>query len=320
MNQFWIEKINEHKLINSSNYFPYNKIDFSELSSINNVNPEFENIKNKIPLYNELINDDNDKDIESYQIKCFPYMNSLSTEPKNFSSINNINDNNKFFDLLFIPSTLPSDFKCTIKKKKIFEISKVNKRKGRLKKNSILSGKHNKLAEDNIIRKIKRKFLENLRVYINKEYKKYRLEMNRRTNRKNWLKKINPKFSCEIRRNDNLKWFNLKIYEVFSENLSSKYKSNNLDLNKKKIQNFFSLKESSRLKEILNTTIGALYTRYVSNDATSDFINLKDDLRKLEDNMKKSGQENIKEYLNKYEYIAKNLKSIFMKKLGRKTK
>ena len=78
-----------------------------------------------------------------------------------------------------MPSTLISDFKYAIKKEKIFDISKFNKRKGRLKKNSIVIGKHNKLAEDNIIRKIKRKFLENLRIYINKEYKKYRIDKNK---------------------------------------------------------------------------------------------------------------------------------------------
>ena len=315
MNQFWLEKICEQKAINNSSYFPYNRIDINELSTISNVNPEFENIKNKIPLYNEFINDNNDKEFEYNKINCFPYMN-----PKNFSSTKIINDHNKFFDLSFMPSTLPSDFKYAIKKEKIFDISKVNKRKGRLKKNSILIGKHNKLAEDNIIRKIKRKFIENLRIYINKEYKKYRIEKNKETNRKNWLKKINPKFSCSIRRNDNLEWFNLKVYELFSEKLSLKYTSYDPYLNKKKIQNIFSLNESCNLKDILNSTIGTLYTRYISNERYDDFINLKDDLIELENKMEKSGQENIKEYLIKYRDIAENLKSIFIKKSARKRK
>ena len=315
MNQFWLEKICEQKAINNSSYFPYNRIDINELSTISNVNPEFENIKNKIPLYNEFINDNNDKEFEYNKINCFPYMN-----PKNFSSTNIINDHNKFFDLSFMPSTLPSDFKYAIKKEKIFDISKVNKRKGRLKKNSILIGKHNKLAEDNIIRKIKRKFIENLRIYINKEYKKYRIEKNKETNRKNWLKKINPKFSCSIRRNDNLEWFNLKVYELFSEKLSLKYTSYEPYLNKKKIQNIFSLNESCNLKDILNSTIGTLYTRYISNERYDDFINLKDDLIELENKMEKLKQENIKEYLIKYKDNDENLKSIFIKKSARKRK
>ena len=86
---------------------------------------------------------------------------------------------------------------------------------------------------------------------------------------------------------------------------------------KKKIQNIFSLNESGKLKDILNSTIETLYTRYISNERYDDFINLKDDLIELENKMEKSGQENIKEYLIKYRDIAENLKSIFIKKSAR---
>ena len=37
----------------------------------------------------------------------------------------------------------------------------------------------------------------------------------------------------------------------------------------------------------------------------------------LEKQMKQLGQENIKEYLERYESIAKNLKTIFIKKIER---
>ena len=150
------------------------------------------------------------------------------------------------------------------------------------------------MAEDNIIRKIKRRFTENLRLYINEEYKNYRTEIKKTTNRKNWLKKINPKLSVTIKRTDNIKWFNLKLYELFSDDLSMKYTSHNIDSNKKKIKNFISLNESNRL--------------------------LSDDLRDLETLMKKSEQINIKEYLKKYEKIAVNLKDIIMNKAERNRK
>ena len=48
----------------------------------------------------------------------------------------------------------------------------MNKKIGRIKKNSGLVGKHNKLSEDNIIRKVKRRFHKNARLYINREYNK----------------------------------------------------------------------------------------------------------------------------------------------------
>ena len=58
-----------------------------------------------------------------------------------------------------------------------------------IKKEFYYTRKHSELAEDNIIRKIKRRFLENLRVYVNKEYKNYRIEINKATNRKNLIEK-----------------------------------------------------------------------------------------------------------------------------------
>ena len=323
MSQFWIENIYEQKRINNSNFFPKfeNKLNISnDLYSIDGANSEEENIKIKNQLGSELINEDINRGNELYQLNEFSFMNSFNfrsiMEQKNITSMNTTNEN-KYCDFFSKNPALSTCYINLIKKKKIFEITKVNKRLGRLKKNSIISGKHSKLAEDNIIRKIKRRFLENLRIYINKEYKNYRLEMNKITNRKNWLKKINPKFSRSIKRNENLKWFSLKVYEVFSDNLSSRYTSQNLDLNKRKIQNLFSLKESNKLKDILNTSIETLYSKYIDNEKVRNFKTLEDDLKEIEKQMTKSGQEDIKEYLNKYKDIAINLKSIFMKKTER---
>ncbi len=92
--------------------------------------------------------------------------------------------------------------------KKIFKIIKINKKLGRIKKNSLITGKHNKLSEDNIIRKIKARFHEKLRLYINIEYNKYilkKIQKKRYTN--NWLKKISPKISRKIKKEENLQWF-----------------------------------------------------------------------------------------------------------------
>ena len=99
-----------------------------------------------------------------------------------------------------------------------------------------------------------------------------------------------------------------------------KYTSHNIDSNKKKIKNFISLNESNRLKDILNTTVDELYSRFISNQSIDEFKTLSDDLRDLETLMKKSEQINIKEYLKKYEKIAVNLKDIIMNKAERNRK
>ena len=196
----------------------------------------------------------------------------------------------------------------------------MNKKIGRIKKNSGLVGKHNKLSEDNIIRKVKRRFHENVRLYINREYNKYCLEKKKNANINNWLKKINPNISNQIKKEDNLKWFNLKISEVFSEDVSLRYASHNLDINKKNIQKILSLNEANNVKNILNTKIENLFTKYINNAKIEGFTTIKEDIKKLEKHMKESGLENIKEYLMKYEKTAKNMKDIFNKKSERKFK
>ena len=208
-------------------------------------------------------------------------------------------------------SILPQDLKSELIK------TRINKKIGRIKKYSSLIGKHNKFSEDNIIRKIKRRFLENVRLYINDEYKKDCISKKKNKGKNNWLKKIDPKFSRKIKKRDNLQWFKFKIFEVFSENISLKYTSFGIDSNKQKIQNFFLTEEPNKVKDILNTTIETLFNIYIKNEKLDNFKTLNDDVKQLEKQMKELGQENIKEYLIKYEKTAKNMKMIFINKTER---
>ena len=315
-----IANIYKRKRIDDSGYLSNILNESYKLCSIDSDNDESENIEGQNPFDYNFILENINRENGYNSINNASMMNSFNfnNEHNNISSMNTTNEN-KILDFISKIPVLPDCF-IDLSKKKIFDIKKVNKRLGRLKKNSTIPGKHSKLAEDNIIRKIKRRFLENLRVYVNKEYKKYRIDINKATNRKNWLKKINPKLSRTIKKNDNLKWFDSKVYEVFSDNLSVKYTSQNLNSNKRKIQNILSINESNKLKDILNTTIDTLYTRYITNQSFDEFKTLNDDLIDLAKLMKKNGQENINEYLCEYERIALRLKDIFMSKIERKRK
>ena len=182
--------------------------------------------------------------------------------------------------------------------KKIFKIIKINKKLGRIKKNSLITGKHNKLSEDNIIRKIKARFHEKLRLYINIEYNKYILkktQKNRHTN--NWLKKISPKISRKIKKEENLQWFQSKIYEIFSNNISLRYSSHLVNSNKKKIERLLSLNEKNKIIKILNASIEEMFDKYINNEKIEGFKTLEDDINELRTQMKKSSQSNIEEYL-----------------------
>ena len=268
--------------------------------------------------------DEIEKDNDSYEPDIISNINPLYIsnffEINNISSNNSTNDNKAIDEYNFINPFLKQETVSILpKKEKIFEIHKINKKIGRIKKNSGYIGKHNKLSEDNVIRKIKRRFLENVRIYINKEYKKYYLIKKININN-NWLKKISPKCYGQIKKIDNIKWFNSKIYEVFSENLSLRYSSHSLDSNKKNIQRLLLSNESNSVKDILNTKVEVLFSKYIGNVKIEGFKTLKDDIKEIEKQMKESEQEDINKYLKKYEDTAKNMKDIFDKKSERKFK
>ena len=133
----------------------------------------------------------------------------------------------------------------------------------------------------------------------------------------NWLKKINPKISRKIKKEENLKWFNSKINEILSTNISTRYFSRSPDSNKKKIDRIISLNKANKIIEILNSSIEFIFEKYINNEKIEGFKTLDDDINELRIQMKKSGQENIEEYLDKYKYIAKNMKRIFILKNSR---
>ena len=280
--------------------------------------------KNIHALVNNFAIDEIDKDNDSYELDTISNINPLYIsncfEINNISSNNSTNDNKAIDKYDFINPFLKQETVSILpKKEKIFEIHKINKKIGRIKKNSGYIGKHNKLSEDNVIRKIKRRFLENVRIYINKEYKKYYMK-NKISMNNNWLKKISPKCYGQIKKIDNIKWFNSKIYEVFSENLSLRYSSHSLDSNKKNIQRLLLSNESNSVKDILNTKVEVLFSKYIGNVKIEGFKTLKDDIKEIEKQMKESEQEDINKYLKKYEDTAKNMKDIFDKKSERKFK
>ena len=280
--------------------------------------------KNINALVNNFAIDEIDKDNDSYELDTISNINPLYIsncfEINNISSNNSTNDNKAIDKYDFINPFLKQETVSILpKKEKIFEIHKINKKIGRIKKNSGYIGKHNKLSEDNVIRKIKRRFLENVRIYINKEYKKYYMK-NKISMNNNWLKKISPKCYGQIKKLDNIKWFNSKIYEVFSENLSLRYSSHSLDSNKKNIQRLLLSNESNSVKDILNTKVEVLFSKYIGNVKIEGFKTLKDDIKEIEKQMKESEQEDINKYLKKYEDTAKNMKDIFDKKSERKFK
>ena len=63
-----------------------------------------------------------------------------------------------------------------------------------------------------------------------------------------------------------------------------------------------------------------MYNAFIQNLKIPGFDNLNEDINELKIKMKKDNEEDIEEYLSKYEQIAKNLENIFIRKIPRNNK
>ena len=207
---------------------------------------------------------------------------------------------------------------------KIFNINKINKKIGRLikKYKRVLQGKHNKFSQDNIIQKIKVNFLEKIYRYINKEYEKYIDDKNNNVSKKvnKLIKKISPLELKKIKKENNLKWFSLKLKDVLSSNISDKYQNYDKNYNKKRIENLYEKNEAKNVINILEKSIREMYEIYSKDINIDGFDTLKNDLFNIKKKMENEGEEDIDDYLSKYEKTALNLEQIFLDKKSRNNK
>ena len=241
------------------------------------------------------------------------------------SELNNLQMKDEY-DFLQMIDEFNLEINKTIKKEKIFDIFKLNKKIGRLshvsERENLLSP-HDKFSQDNIIRKIKVKFLKSLMNFINKEYYTYLISQKKEV--RELIFPIDSKVSKNIKKKDNLIWFNQKIKDVYSNNISKKYKIYKKNENMKRILKFYEEESNKQLKltKILEMRIEDIYNIYISDeevDGFEGFDNLKSDMEKIEYNMIKTGEKEkeIKDYLEQYKKIAKSLKIIMENKRIRK--
>lgn len=114
---------------------------------------------------------------------------------------------------------------------------------GRKRKNSNETGEHNKYSQDNIIRKIKTIVLSYLLIFINKFINNiYKGNIGKGKKIKE-LKKMNPE---QIKILGNKKFLYKNLKDIFSEHISTKYTSLDLDHNKILIEKLINEKDSDK--------------------------------------------------------------------------
>ena len=183
------------------------------------------------------------------------------------------------------------------------------------------ASKHHIMAQDNIIIKIKTRFYRSIINYVNYIYEESSKNKypEKKINQK-FIQKIDSSEPRKIKKEDNLKWFSLKLKDMLSAKISSKYKIYKSDYNKKQIEKIYKKNELKELIEILEKEVRDIYKMYCNDTEIKGFKTLKNEIDDLRKDMENKGEEGsfIDEYLEKYKESALNLEEIFLSKRNRR--
>lgn len=198
------------------------------------------------------------------------------------------------------------------------EIQKEIKPKKGRKKNkdkNICIGKHNKFSIDNISKKVKAYFSNNLVDFINYAY------ICEYPNKKEKLVyRIKRRITENIYGEENKKWFNMKVKDYLSQERTLKFKDQSK--NKRNIDAFYKEESNSKLIEYFEMRIRDFYKIYIFGEKDEKekkfkgFKTLEEDKKRLKE--MEDLDENNQSYIEKFEDIAINLEAIFLGKKYRK--
>ena len=278
---------------------------------------------------NDDINYIDDSFINEPDYNSIYYHNLFSLEKGNIELLDNNDENfNNQLQTPCIKNNLEKNLtycgnqktKMTSKKTKRSNILNVENKlnMGRKPKNALEKGHHTKYSEDNIMRKIKAKYLKYILNLINKSIKNNKLK----------LFKFDSEISENLKKDFNMILMNTTFRQLYENRpLSSRYKRKAIDnryLNKDKIKKIYSEYKDKEIDaiNILNMTYKELFNHFLKNNL-DNFLNEVYEKEKENNELEEdivNYLEKIKMLCYKYEDWLKNKKgrNIIKKSIGNK--
>ena len=242
------DKIKDNQNLNDHNdsleYYFIDKDEFTEDFKLYAIN---EDLLGEEIVYEQPKKDLNEEKLSDFKLNEVDFDFFVNNPPKNIPKIekdNNISkEKTKFQTQLINQTEIDLNSLAKPKNEKIFNIMKEKKKKndmGRIKKESKnkIYGLHDKYSEDNIIRRIKASFLEKNMNLLNKEYNGH-LNSNKIKKKVRLIRRILPTESRKIKKEENIKFFNSKLKEIYSTPISTKYSKYGSDYNIRKIDELY---------------------------------------------------------------------------------
>ena len=178
--------------------------------------------------------------------------------------------------------------------------------RGRKKKIEIIKGNHTKFSGDNIMRKIKCHFLNNVYKILNKSI----------INQNNTFCKLDNFVNENLKKDYNIKLMRLTFKEIYlNSEISSKYKKFEKDKNKRIIEKIYSEKNEIEAIKILDKTYIELFNTLIKSD-------LDNFCKEILEKEEKNGLPKIEsaDYLKEIKNLCENYEEWFLNKKGRKEK
>ena len=193
----------------------------------------------------------------------------------------------------------------------------LNKKRRNKRKNHSDDIKHSKYSSDNTIRKVKHITLENFRNFANENIKaKYNNNIGFGMHRKKLLT-INQRQKVNATIEFNKQFMDKKLYEIFSDKISSRYTNFDRDFNKKLINSLMNEKDLEKreyFQKLFNLSFFDCLSHFRGSREIKELAGLKLFSEYI------SEQNEDEDYKNQLEYYINNLEEILKKKRSRKSK
>ena len=280
----------------------YNKKDKLQASNYNNNN-------------NIYIIDNNNEKINSELLNDFKSINLIHNNLFTYSENDNDNANSIHIPVDKEPLILIE--RDDVKEEEKEETIEGKKLLGRKRKDSLTEGKHNKFSHDNMNRKIKSILLNIVYLFINSKINEILKNEPDYDEEKDKLKKIEQKQIVDTNIEFNQKFLNETLQNIFSVNISHKYKKYNLEHNKNLINRLIN-DENTKRRQIFQNLFSKTFLECLEHFRGTKNIYELEGIKTFDEI--KVRYENDPDYLASLEYKLKSYEDILRNQKKRKSR
>ena len=279
-----------------------NKKDKLQASNYNNNN-------------NIYIIDNNNEKINSELLNDFKSINLIHNNLFTYSENDNDNPNSIHIPVDKEPLILIE--RDDVKEEEKEETIEGKKLLGRKRKDSLTEGKHNKFSHDNMNRKIKSILLNIVYLFINSKINEILKNEPDYDEEKDKLKKIEQKQIVDTNIEFNQKFLNETLQNIFSVNISHKYKKYNLEHNKNLINRLIN-DENTKRRQIFQNLFSKTFLECLEHFRGTKNIYELEGIKTFDEI--KVRYENDPDYLASLEYKLKSYEDILRNQKKRKSR